>query len=60
MAVDVDLPFFPVYDATPATIQRVIGQCYAFEYYLISKDLGWLWAENHHDTMFAVGLSTVA
>ena len=55
VAEDADLAFFPVFDATPAAAQQVIGECYFFEYYLISKDLSWLLCENHHDTMFAVG-----
>jgi hypothetical protein len=55
VAEDDELPFYPVYEATPAAVERVIGECYAFEYYLISKDLDWLLGENHHDTMFAIG-----
>jgi hypothetical protein len=52
---DDQLPYFPVYETTPAIAQQVIGQCYGFEYYLIAKDLGWLLCENHHDTLFATG-----
>jgi hypothetical protein len=55
VAEDDQLPFYPVYEATPAAAEQVIGECYAFEYYLISKDLGWLLCENHHDVMFAIG-----
>ena len=55
VAEDDQLPYYPVYEATPAAAERVIGECYAFEYYLISKDLRWLLGENHHDTMFAIG-----
>ncbi|WP_125931907.1 DUF6756 family protein [Thiosocius teredinicola] len=36
------LPFFPIYEATPDTIQKVIGECYAFEYYIIPKSKAWL------------------
>ena len=49
------LPFFPVYDGTVEAIQRVLGECHAFEYYLINKDYRWLVCENHHDVVFAVG-----
>jgi hypothetical protein len=53
VAEDSDSPSFPVHDATPAAAQAVIGECYAFEYYLIAKDLRWLLCENHHDTMMS-------
>jgi hypothetical protein len=46
---------YPVYDATPRGAQQVIGECYYFEYYLISKDLSWLLCENHHDALIGVG-----
>jgi hypothetical protein len=49
------LPYFPVYDATPAVVQQIIGECYGFEYYLIAKNLSWLLCENHHDMVIAVG-----
>jgi hypothetical protein len=55
VAEDDQLPYFPVYDATPAVAQRIIGECYGFEYYLIAKDLSWLLCENHHDMVIAVG-----
>jgi hypothetical protein len=44
-----------VYDATPAVVQQIIGECYGFEYYLIAKNLSWLLCENHHDMVIAVG-----
>jgi hypothetical protein len=49
------LPFYPVYSATPKAIEAVIGQCYAFEYYLVAKDMSWLLCENHHDYLIGVG-----
>jgi len=55
VAEDNELPRFPVYETTPAVAQQVIGECYAFEYYLIAKDLGWLLCENHHDLMMGLG-----
>jgi hypothetical protein len=55
VAEDDQLPFYPVYDSTPQAAQAVIGECYAFEYYLIAKDLSWLLCENHHDTLIGVG-----
>jgi hypothetical protein len=55
VAEDDQLPFYPVYDATPAAAQSVVGECYGFEYYLIAKDLSWLLCENHHDTLIGIG-----
>lgn len=49
------LPFYSIYEATPATIQRVIGECYAFEYYIIPKSMEWLLCENHHNRMIGIG-----
>ncbi len=52
---DDQLPFYPVYEATPEAIQAVIGECYGFEYYLVAKDLSWLLCETHHDDLIAIG-----
>ena len=52
---DSQQPYFPVYGATPLAAQQIIGECYAFEYYLIPKDLRWPICENHHDVMIALG-----
>jgi hypothetical protein len=49
------LPFFPIYEATPDSIQRVIGECYAFEYYIIPKSKDWLLCENHHNRVIGIG-----
>lgn len=49
------LPFFPIYEATPNAIQKVIGECYAFEYYIIPKSKSWLLCENHHNRVIGVG-----
>jgi hypothetical protein len=55
VAEENELPYYPVYETTPALAQQVIGECYGFEYYLIAKDLSWLLCENHHDRFIAVG-----
>ncbi len=55
VAEDDTLPYYPVYETTPAVAQRLIGQCYGFEYYLAAKDLSWLLCENHHDVVLALG-----
>ncbi len=48
---------FGVFEATVEASQSVVGECAAFEYYLISKDFGWLVCENHHDVMIASGIA---
>jgi hypothetical protein len=55
IAEDDQMPFYPVYEATPEAIQAVIGECYGFEYYLVAQDLRWLICENHHDVLIAIG-----
>jgi hypothetical protein len=53
---DDQLPSYPVYEATPTAIERVIGECVGFfEYYLVAKDMSWLLCENHHDHLVGVG-----
>ena len=58
IAEDDQLPRFPVFETTPQVASSILGECYAFEYYLIAKDLSWLICENHHNVIFAIG-STV-
>jgi hypothetical protein len=55
IAEEDQLPHYPVFETTPQVASEVIGQCYAFEYYLVAKDLSWLLCENHHNVMCAVG-----
>lgn len=55
VAEEDQLPFYPIYEATPETIQKVIGECYGFEYYIIPKSKEWLLCENHHDYVVGVG-----
>lgn len=44
-----------LYEGNIETIKKVIGECYAFEYYLISKKYSWLLCENHHGYLIGVG-----
>lgn len=48
-------PHYPVYEANTRVIADVIGECFAFEYYLIPKDKLWLLCENHHGVLFGLG-----
>jgi hypothetical protein len=44
-----------VFESSPAVVQRVLGNSHGFEYLVVSKDLEWLIAEDHHSCMLAVG-----
>jgi len=55
IAEENQLPHYPVFATTPKIASAIIGQCYAFEYYLVAKNLSWLLCENHHNVMHAVG-----
>lgn len=33
----------------------LMDELFAFEYYVVSKDYGWLLCENHHDVLIGVG-----
>jgi hypothetical protein len=55
IAEDDQLPYFPVFETTPQVASSILGECYAFEYYLIAKDLSWLLCENHHNVIHAIG-----
>jgi hypothetical protein len=55
IAEEDQMAFYPVYETTPRTAQKVIGECYGFEYYMISKDFRWLLCENHHNVMIGIG-----
>ena len=46
---------YPVFETTPRIASAVIGECYAFEYYIVAKDLSWLICESHHNVVFALG-----
>lgn len=52
---DDQLPIYPIYEGSPENIQKVIGECYGFEYYIISKSMTWLLCENHHNRMLGIG-----
>jgi len=52
---DYNAPFFPICHTTPSIAQRIIGECFGFEYYLIPEDHSWLLCENHHNVIIGVG-----
>ena len=57
---DDDEPFFPFLEATPRVAQAIIGDSFAFEYYLIHPSFTWLVGENHHSQLFAWGSPVAA
>ena len=48
-------PAFVLCEATVEAVQSVIGECWAFEYYVVSRSLDWLVCENHSDVVIAIG-----
>jgi len=60
IAEEDSLPYYPVFETTPEIASLVIGECYAFEYYIVAKDLTWLLCETHHNVMHAIGASVEA
>ena len=55
VAEEDQLPFYPIYEATPESIQKVIGECYGFEYYIVPKTKEWLICDNHHNYLVGIG-----
>lgn len=46
---------YPVYEATPEDVASIVGECFAFEYYIAPKSKRWLICENHHGRIIGVG-----
>jgi len=55
MIEDDQLATYPIFEATPNEIMKIVGECFAFEYYLIPKSKAWLICENHHGRVIGVG-----
>lgn len=52
---DVKADSYPVYEATPEDVASIVGECFAFEYYIAPKSKNWLICENHHGRIIGVG-----
>ena len=50
-----DYPTFTLCEGSLDAVQSIIGDCSAFEYYVVSRRLDWLVCENHSDVIYAVG-----
>jgi len=55
IAEDEGLPGYSVWTARVRDIAAVLGECPAFEYYLVQPEFRWLLCENHHNVLIAVG-----
>lgn len=56
---DDQLPYYPVFEAMPWDIVKVIGECFAFEYYIIPKSKQWLLCEDHHNYLHGIGAQVI-
>lgn len=57
---DDQLPYYPIFEASTENVMKIIGECFAFEYYLVSRDKSWLLCENHHNRIIGVGKQVVS
>jgi hypothetical protein len=55
IAEDFVAPGYSVWEASVRDSQKVIAECYHFEYSLVQQRLEWLVCENHHSMLIAVG-----
>lgn len=52
---DDQLSYYPIFECSVTNAVSIIGECFAFEYYLIPKSKNWLICENHHNYVIGVG-----
>ena len=46
---EIDDEVLPVFHATVNAVMKVLGECFAFEYYLVGNNFHWLLIENDHN-----------
>lgn len=56
---DTESDVYPIFEATPEFAASIIGECFAFEYYLVAKDMRWLVCENHHGVVVGIGAEVI-
>lgn len=44
-----------VFEGRVGTIEAVLGELFAFEYYIVDKKFEWLLCKNHHNVLIGVG-----
>ena len=55
IAEDSQLPYYPIFEFNTENAVKIIGECFAYEYYIVPKHKRWLLCENHHDDAIGVG-----
>ncbi len=60
MVEDDKLPHYPIYESSTENITKIIGECFAYEYYLIPKNKRWLLCETHHNSIVGVGKEVIS
>lgn len=55
MVEDNQEEYYPIYECKPLVIKEIIGECFGFEYYIISRNKKWLICENHHSRLIGSG-----
>jgi hypothetical protein len=57
---DDQLSHYPIFEASTDNVMKILGECFAFEYYLVPRDKSWLLCENHHNRIIGVGNQVVS
>ena len=57
---DDQLPFYPIFESSTENAKKIIGDCFAYEYYLIPKNMKWLVCETHHNRIIVIGSDLIS
>ena len=60
IAEESQLPYYPIFEASTENVVKIIGECFAYEYYIVPKHKRWLLCENHHDVVLGIGDEVVS
>lgn len=44
-----------LFEGELSAVVEVLGEMHLLEFYIVARDLGWLFCENHHGVVFGVG-----
>ena len=58
-ATDDGFPPWPVFRGDAFNFERILAECYAFEYAIVSEDMSWMVLENHHNVIVGIGAGVV-
>ena len=59
LATDDRFPPWPVFRGSASEFDRILGECHAFEYAIVSEDMSWMVLENHHNVLIGIGSGAV-